>query len=383
MQFRRVTYAQEIVFESGAIERLGEYVAPYACQRILLCPTGSVQRNGLAARLATALGGRLAATAAPAQAHVPDHEVRAALALAQQCEADSVLGFGGGSALGLAKAVAFALEEQRTGRPTRAAHPTDQPLIPVIAIPTTYAGSEMTPVYGITHTDTDPPRKVTVTDPKIAPKLVVYDPLVTLDLPPEQTGSTGINALAHCVEAIYSTSRNPLASAAALEAVRHIARSLPRCHANGRDEAARSQMLLGAHLAGVALAGAGMALHHGLCHVLGGSAGVAHGIANAIVLPHAMRFNCEATAPLLAPAAEAIGLDTHGLSPEAAALAAADWVSHLVARLGLPQRLRDAGVAEADLPRLAHLALQSRAVRSNPRPVRDEAEVEALLAQMW
>src|SRR5262249_46312525 len=155
-------------------------------------------------------------------------------------------------------------------------------------IPTTYAGSEMTPVYGITHTDQNPPRKITVRDPKIAPKLVIYDPELTLNLPPEVTASSGINAMAHCVEALYSIARNPMATAAAQSGIGHITRALPRCTANGSDGEARREMLIGSHLAAFALFTTTMGLHHGLCHVLGGSANVPHGIANAIILPHAM-----------------------------------------------------------------------------------------------
>jgi maleylacetate reductase len=307
-----------------------------------------------------------------------------------------VVGLGGGSPLGMAKAVASALEEKRTGCPARAAFPTDQPLVPVAAIPTTYAGSEMTAGYGVTRLEGGAARKVTVADPKIAPKLVIYDPQLTLDLPPEMTASTGINALAHCVEALYSITRHPLSTAAAISGVRHIVNALPRCYAVGDDLEARTAMLMGAHLAGAALASVAMGLHHGLCHVLGGTAGVPHGIANSIVLPHAMRFNAdvaseraEVTAPQ-APAqgwglqaAEAMGITLNGRSTEAAVEAAAQKVYDLVGQMNLPRHLRDAGVNEADLPRLAQLAFQSRTVQNNPKPITDPAQIEALLRAAW
>jgi alcohol dehydrogenase class IV len=226
-------------------------------------------------------------------------------------------------------------------------------------------------------------RKTTVTDSRIAPRLVIYDPQLTLDLPPEITASTGINALAHCIEALYSITRNPLSTAAALGGVRSIMSALPRCYAAGDDLAARGEMLSGAFLAGTALAHVSMALHHGICHVLGGTAGVPHGVANSIILPHAMRFNLDATAPQLAQAAEAMGIARAGQSAEAAAEAAIERVAQLIGQMHLPQRLRDAGVQEADLPHLAAVALQSRAVQSNPRPVRDAAEMERLLRAAW
>src|SRR5205085_9912365 len=145
------------------------------------------------------------------------------------------------------------LEEKRRGRLARASSPLEQPLIPVIAIPTTYAGSEMTPTYGITHQREDSSQKITVTDAKITPKLTIYDPLLTLNLPPTLTASTGVNALAHCIEALYSITRNPLSTAAAISGVRAIMHALPRCYVAGNDIEARTEMLTGALLAGTAL----------------------------------------------------------------------------------------------------------------------------------
>ena len=226
-------------------------------------------------------------------------------------------------------------------------------------------------------------RKVTVADPKIAPKLVIYDPLLTLDLPPELTAASGINALAHCVEAVYSITRHPLSTAAALSGAQHLIHALPCCTETGDDVAARTEMLLGSHLAAVALCNVTMGLHHGLCHVLGGTAGVPHGIANAIVLPYAMRFNLDVTAPQLAELAEAIGLPMDDEGAAAAGEAAAQRIDNLINQLNLPQRLRHAGVRKTDLAHLAEVALQSRAVQSNPKPIRDAAQIEHLLEAMW
>jgi alcohol dehydrogenase class IV len=255
--------------------------------------------------------------------------------------------------------------------------------VPVVAIPTTYAGSEMTPTYGITrHTD-GTARKITVTDVKITPKLTIYDPLLTLNLSAEMTASTGINALAHCIEALYSITRNPLSTAAAIAGVRAIMHALPLCYASGHDIEARTEMLTGAFLAGTALSNVAMALHHGLCHVLGGTAGVPHGIANSIILPHAMRFNLDATASLLAPAAEVMGIARAGKSAEAAVEEAIQRIYHMIGSMNLPQRLRDAGVQEADLPHLAQVAFQSRTVHNNPKPITDVAQIEAVLRAAW
>src|SRR3989440_397364 len=383
-QFSYTNYAQEIIFGAGSLDHLSETIERFQWRRLMLCSSGSMQRDGTIARVEGILGERLVASYEHVQPHIPDFQVAEATNLAHEHEIDAVIGLGGGSAIGMAKAVSFALEERRSGRPARAAFPTDQPLVPVIAIPTTYAGSEMTPTYGITqHAANGSARKITVTDVKITPKVVIYNPLLTLNLSPTMTASTGINALAHCIEALYSITRNPLSTAAAISGVHTITSALPRCYGAGNDVEARSEMLKGAYLAGTALSNVTMALHHGLCHVLGGSAGVPHGIANSIILPHAMRFNLEATAPQLVPAAEAMGIVPSGKSPEAAVEEAVQRIYDLIGRMNLPQHLREVGVQEADLPHLAQLALQSRAVQSNPRPITQAAQIEAVLRAAW
>ncbi len=374
LEFSYTSYPQRIVFAAGALGRLGAESERFGWRRMLLCTTGSQRRAGRVDMIAAGLGTHLAAVYDAIQPHVPAAQVAEALALAADYSVDAVIALGGGSAIGTAKAAAAALCDRAP----------DQSPIAVAAIPTTYAGSEMTPVYGVTRiADDGTVRKVTTSDPRVVPRLVLYDPLLTRDLPRELTAGTGINALAHCIEALYSLTRNPLSSAAARAGIRAIIRALPRCVANGGDVAARAEMLEGAYLAGTALAAVSMALHHGLCHVLGGSAGVPHGAANAIILPHALRFNAEAAAPQLADAAEAMGLPVAGLPEDVAAERAVTFVDDFIAGLGLPRRLRDVGVAEGDLPRLAALAFQSRTVHSNPRPITDVARIETLLRAAW
>jgi maleylacetate reductase len=380
-EFTYVSAAQQVMFGVGALTQLGEAVDGFGWQRLMLCTIPRFQRSGLVSRLQDILGRRLVASYAQAQPHVPQDQVEAALSLAVEHNVEAIIGLGGGSPIGLAKAVSLAFEERRTGQPARARFPTDQPLVPVIAIPTTYAGSEMTPIYGVTQTASGTSRKVTVTDFKVTPKLTLYDPEVTLSLPPQMTASSGINALAHCIEAVYSITRHPLSTAVALQGIGYIIQALPRTVAKGGDIEARTDLLLGAYLAATAIATAKIGLHHGLCHVLGGTAGVPHGIANGIMLPHAMRFNADATRPELAAVARAMGLA--GDSEAEAAEKAVQRVYELISQIGLPQRLRDVGVAEAGLPLLAQLALKSQAVQNNPKPVTDAAQTEAVLRAAW
>jgi maleylacetate reductase len=382
-EFRLVTYAREIISGPGRTAQLAGAVEQFGWQRLMLCTSPSLTRAGQVEAVQTALGPKLVVIYDRTQPHVLDNQLAEALALAAANRPDAIIGLGGGSPIGMAKAVSMALEEQQTGRLPRSTFPTEQPLLPVIAIPTTYAGSEMTPVYGVTHHSNGTQRKITVRDARVAPKLVIYDPLLTLDLPPQVTASSGINALAHCIEALYSISRNPMATVAAVGGIQRITAALPDCTRDGADLEARTEMLVGSHLAALALASTAMGLHHGLCHVLGGSANVSHGIANSIILPHAMRFNLDATSPQLALVAGAMGIALSGQSDQAAAQAAIDRVSDFICQLGLPQHLQDAGVIHSQLPQLAQLALQSSAVQANPRPITDAAQIEAVLRAAW
>lgn len=379
--FHYSSAVQEIIFAVGAFERVGEVIERHGWERLLAATTGSLRRGGQLGTLEQALGGRLVGSYEHVQPHVPDYQVAEVLELARNKKVDAVIGFGGGSSIGMAKAVSFTLSGERAG--------SNEPQVPAIAIPTTYAGSEMTPVYGVTRHDEEPARKATVSDPGITPRVALYDPLLTLKLPPDMTASTGINALAHCIEALYSITRNPISTAIALHGIEAIGSALPRCYAEGSDLEARTQMLSGSMLAGMALAHVAMGLHHGLCHVLGGSAGVPHGVANSIVLPHAVRFNLDVTAPQLAQAGEALARGRWGegevrwAKDGGAAEELVHEIDTLIGELNLPRRLRDARVLEEDLPRLAEIALENRAVQNNPKPISRVEQILDLLRAAW
>ncbi|MBP7997827.1 MAG: iron-containing alcohol dehydrogenase [Candidatus Promineifilaceae bacterium] len=364
--FTYTTLAQQIIFAPGGINQIEAAVTSLGVRRLLLITSASLVRGGEVGRLAAALGTTLVATFSRTEAHVQDYQLAEVSALAQTQAIDGLIGLGGGSVIGLAKALS------QTGAVA----------LPVIAIPSTYAGSEMTPVYGITHHLADgSSRKITVRDPKVAPRLILYDPDITLTLPAAVTAGTGINALAHCFEALYSVTANPLASAAALAGIRAINQALPLCLADGQNRDARAEMLLGAHLGGTALATVEMALHHGLCHVLGGTAGVAHGVANAIMLPHVLQFNQDAAAGQLAQAAQAMGLRGNGEKELVAA--AIRQVRTLISQTGLPPRLRDVGVAAHLIPQLAATAISSATVHKNPRPITSVDELINLYQAAW
>ncbi len=382
-QFRYLSYAQEVIFQPGVLAQLGQAIDEYGWKRLMLVTGHSMRTAGHVGTVEAALGKRLITIYDQTRPQVQDVQLDEVLALALEKKVEAVIGLGGGSPIGMAKAVAFALGGENNGDSTRLHTPIDQPLIPVVAIPTTYAGSEMTSTYGITHTREQPVRKVTVNDPRVAPKLVLYDPRLTIDLPPEMTASTGMNALAHCIEALYSVTRQPFSSAIAVSAVGYINGALLRCFQNGQDLEARIEMLTGAYLAGLSLAGVSMGLHHGLCHVLGGTANVPHGIANSIILPHAIRFNADVTADELLPAVKAMGIPLNGSGAVAAVEQAAQAIYDLSGRMNLPQHLRQVGVSAADIPRLAQLAFQNRTVQNNPKPITQAAQIEGILKEAW
>jgi maleylacetate reductase len=340
--------------------------------RILYICTPSLKHSAAAGQVRASLGPRLVAEFTGVAPHVPSDAVEAARALAERHGVDAVVAMGGGSAIGVGKGVVA--PSPKSPSPASGEGRGEGRLL--IAIPTTYAGSEMTPVYG--SRDAAKGVKTVRRTPAALPRVAIYDPEITLDLPPPITASTAMNALAHCVEACYDREVNPVVPPVALEGIRHIVRALPLCVASGQDVDAREDLLRGAYLAAFSIANASMALHHGLCHALGGRTGVAHGVLNAIVLPHVMRFNAEVVPDAMAQIAQAMdaGARTRDLDAAARATAA------LLASLPVPTRLGEAGVPSEVLPVVAADAAASPTVRANPRPAR-EADILELLRAAW
>ena len=378
-RFSYDTAAQKVIFGAGDNKLLPGILDEFGWQRLFLCTSPHLRKNDSIDMILSSLGEKDVAVFDQTASHVPEAQVVEALAIARESACDVVIGLGGGSAIGLAKAVSYELS---AGQPFKNA--SAGLAMPTIAIPTTYAGSEMTPLFGVTRQESEATkRKITKRDVRITPKVALYDPLLTLDLPPQLTASSGVNALAHCIEAVYSKTRNPLSTASALRGIKLISRALPVCVEDGQNLTARSELLEGAHLGGVALATVSMGIHHGTGHVLGGTAGVPHGVANCIVLPHAMHFNADAVPEQLAVIAEAFGVPRNGRSDYEMAVAAADLVREFIYQLDMPQQLRGVGVEKVLLPRLARNLLLSKAVLSNPKPVTSENQAIAFLEGMW
>jgi len=345
LSFEYTAHPARVVFGAGTLTRLRAEVERVGGTRALILTTPELA--AVADRAAGVLGPLAVARFDGVATHTPVEVTERALAVAREHGADCLVSIGGGSSTGLGKALA-----DRTG-------------LPQVAVPTTYAGSEMTPVLG----ETAGGAKTTRSSPAIVPKAVVYDVELTLGLPVALSVTSGVNALAHAVEALYAPQANPVVDTYALRAVALIARALPRIAARPGDLDARADALTGAWLAGMCLGGAGMGLHHKLCHVLGGSFGLPHAETHTVVLPHAMAYNAPAAPDAMRRIAVALG------TPDAPT-----GVYDLVQELGGPTSLATLGLAEADLPAAA--ARATARPYPNPREV-TSAGVHSLLEDAW
>jgi len=348
MQFVYQGLPSRVVFEAGALARLPEEIERLGAHRALVLTTPEKRAQG--ERVAQGLGARAAGVHAGAVMHVPLETAQAAREEARRLGADCCVAIGGGSTIGLGKAIALTSS------------------LPIVAVPTTYAGSEMTPIYGLTEGGL----KKTGRDLRVLPRTVIYDPLLTLTLPPALSASSGMNAMAHAVEALYAEDANPIISLMAEESIRALAAALPEVVARPEGQEARAGALYGAWLAGACLGAVGMALHHKLCHTLGGSFNLPHAQTHTIVLPHAAQYNHAAAPEALGRLARALG----GKAPDEAG----PLLFALNRRLGVPLSLAEIGMPEDGLERAARLAVQNPYY--NPRPVTYDA-VLAMLRRAW
>jgi maleylacetate reductase len=345
-------YAQRIHFGLDAIDRAGEIVKEAGGRRALLVTTVGRRQSESGERLMKALGKTLVSVFDGVRSHVPTTAVQAAVAQAQATDVDAVVSFGGGSCADLGKALCFFVEQQ-AGMP--GASYVDRPALAHVSVPTTYSGAELTPFFGMT--DEAAHRKSGAGGPTIAPLAAIYDPVVTMDTPAHVSAETGMNALAHGVECAYSPRRTPEAEAIALACIQRVAAALPDVVDDPGDVKARTAMLEGAVLGGRCLQNTSMGVHHGLSQLIGGRTGMAHGLANAILLSHALRFNAEAVPAEVWRIGTALG------DPDDPAAA----VDRLRERIGLPARLSDVGFNEDDIEAIVRMAGSNANIQANPR----------------
>jgi maleylacetate reductase len=366
MNWIHTGYAQRIVFGDGAVAQVADVVRDVGGRRVLLITTKGRLASEAGEELVRRLGRSLSTTYDGVRSHVPTDTVQAALGLARDRDVDCIVSFGGGSCADLGKAVSFFVE-QEAGTP--GASYVDRPVLPHVSIPTTYSGAELTPHFGMTDEATR--RKSGGGGPTTAPIAAIYDPVLTTDTPARISAETGMNCLAHGIEAAYSPARTPEAEAIALACVERVAAALPLVVDAPDELPARRIMLEGAVLGGRCLQNSTMGVHHGLSQLLGGRTGMPHGLANALVLPAALRYNAEAVPKAMGRIAAALGADDAAAAVEA-----------LQQRLGLPSRLSEVGVTDDDLDAVARMAEGNGSVRSNPRPV-SEADARELLETIF
>lgn len=345
LEFISQGHPSRVVFGAGSIQHLEREIEALGSRRVLvLC---SADQGGLGQEVASSLGDRAVSVFDGAAMHVPVEVAKRASELAAELGADCTVAAGGGSTIGLAKAIA--LERG----------------LPILAIPTTYAGSEMTPIYGLTKDGV----KQTGRDPRVLPRTVIYDPDLTLTLPIGLSVTSAINAIAHAAEGLYARDGNPIMDLMAEEGIRSLGQAVPALKANDQDREARARALYGAWLCGAVLGTVGMALHHKLCHTLGGSFDLPHAAVHTVILPHAIAYNAQAAPHAIARIARALGAED-----------AAGALFDLARKNDAPVALRDIGMPAAGLDEAARLACANP--YWNPRPA-DRDAVRGLLQRAY
>ena len=338
-------FPARVIFGSGTLAQLPAEVERLGLSHALVLATP--QQVGQAEAIASTLGPRSAGVYARATMHTPVEVTEDAMRVVAERGVDGLIAVGGGSTTGLAKAIALRTD------------------LPQIVAPTTYAGSEMTTILG----ETKDGKKVTQKSLKVLPEVVIYDVDLTLTLPAGLSGVSGMNAIAHAVEALYAQDANPVMDLMALEGISALTRALPKIKANTSDREARSDALYGAWLCGICLGSAGMALHHKLCHTLGGMFDLPHAETHTAVLPHAVAYNTPAAAAAMGKVAAVLGAGS-----------AAQGLYDLAGRVGAKRALRDLGMPEAGIDQATDLAMANP--YWNPRPL-ERGAIRGLIARAW
>lgn len=324
--FTYQTHPQRVIFGSGSIQQLAAEIDTLGCSKaLILCTPEQVDQ---AQMVSTLLADKAVGIFDKAVMHVPVETAQEAQNIAKQLGADCAVAIGGGSTTGLGKAIALEFG------------------LPIIAIPTTYAGSEMTPVYGLTENNL----KRTGKDYRVLPKTVIYDPDLTLSLPLNISVTSGINAIAHAAEGLYAQDGNPIMNLLAEEGIRALAKGLKQLVENDQDIQARSECLYGAWLCGTVLGNVGMALHHKLCHTLGGTFNLPHAPTHTIILPHAIAFNEQARPDITRIITRALAVE---------GVTAGQALFDLNRSLNAPTQLQDLNFTEQDIEKASEIAISN------------------------
>lgn len=385
---------ERVIFGKGAVGRVASEMDRLAGQRALVITgTTIATKTDLLERVRQVLGPRFAGVFYPISQHVPRRDVLAAALKAREAKADVLISLGGGSPVDGTKAVALCLSEEvtrekelesfrvRGPRGMRSAPPFRGKPLPHIALTTTLSAGEFTSGFGIT----DEARRVKegYGGAHFVPRVVILDPELTVHTPAWLWAATGMRAVDHAVERLYSPKHQPVVDALCMQALRYLFQNLPPSSREKENLEARLCCQLGAWMSILGGMSVRTGISHAIGHQLGGHCNVPHGQTSCIMLPHAMDFNLPAAADRLALVAESAGIDTRGLSAEDAAKKAIEEVRKFIQDLGCPTRLRDVGVQESDFDLLAEAVMEEVHLMENPVPIRGVGEIFDLLRRAW
>jgi alcohol dehydrogenase len=380
-----------VIYGSDSVKQLEGEAKRLGARKALIITTPEIAATEVLEKTRKALGTLYAGTFAGVIPHVPRKMVIEAAAAARKTGADLLVSLGGGSCTDTGRATALAVAENITAPADFDKHRADLlggalPSItgkvpPQIAIPTTLSAAEYDAVAGIT--DTERKTKELYIDVKLVPKVVILDPSLTLTVPMRIWLRTGIKAIDHCVESMYSTNHHPFTDGLTYQAAGMLFRGLPLSKRRPRDVTIRGRLLIASWLSMYGIGNVNLGLSHGIAHQLGARCNVPHGITSCVMLPAVMEFNRSVTAERQALIAKAAGIDVKGMSSVKAAKKASEAVLGLIRALGLPYRLRDVGVRKEDFEALAEDTLKDPIVKTNPMPVTSKAQVLGLLEKAW
>ena len=365
-----------MVFGAGCVERVGELARELGGRLVLLVTDPGIVAAGHAAHVQVSLGsaGLRVTVFDKARENPTTRCVDACVAVAKSAGIDLIIGLGGGSSMDTAKVAAICVTIGGKAIENTAIMRLAGPVIPHIAIPTTHGtGSEVTAVAVILNKKLK--KKGFATEAYMVPNVAILDAKLAVGLPKAVSAGTGMDAMAHAIEAVITANYNPIATGMGLEAIRRIHKYLPMVTQNGKDISARHQMLVASTMAGWALAGATSGITHALAHTVGGLYGIHHGTACGIALPHAMRFNRDYCLPRMVLVAEALGVDTKRMSEVEAADAAINAISAFLKEIGNPTKYSEVGVPIEALQEILMGTLTDLSTYGNPRPLSDPTPV--------
>ena len=373
----------KVVFGENTALDVAIEVENLKCKKALIVTDKDLAKNtDIPQRIKKALGNLSVGIFSDVEADSGIHIVNQGAKVGRELGADCLVSVGGGSAIDTAKGMAILLKEGGKLRDYAGFQVLTRPQTPHIVIPTTAGtGSEVT--YIAVIKDHEEGRKLLFGDYNILLNVAILDPKMTEGLPPGLTAATGMDAMCHGIEALHSLQREPMADGIALHAIRLIKQFLPRAVENGKDMTARGQMLIAANLAGAAFSNAQVGIVHALAHSVGAKFNVHHGLANSILLPACLRYNADACGDVYLDVLSALGVNVKGIPPDKAGDVVADEIVEFTKKLGLPQRLRDAGVPEEGLKECSELALSDGAIVYNPKFIGESAEVLKVYQQAW